>query len=284
MSDLADLRERLAALLGVEIPAEERPVWQVITRLGGALLDELLYQDARTAARLRELSELVLAAQGLLGPARLEQERAQLQAARGGLLSHLEARGRELEAQERERLRALAERLALEREQEAAAPELRRPAPVPRPEQLPALAGLEERLLYLRSWRLPEGLQPNHVADLLGDGVKITTMAGWARRYGVPPRWLAVGEDVLGDDPGGFGARLQQAREAARLTRRGLGDQAGVSNSLISMYEAGYRATGSRSTVSRDGAGEPMVPRLQTVLQLAAVLGVSPGWLAYGDC
>lgn len=60
--DLEAKRERLSEILGVQIPTEDSPVWVVITRLGAALLDELVYQDERVSCLVREQAEQLAAA------------------------------------------------------------------------------------------------------------------------------------------------------------------------------------------------------------------------------
>lgn len=62
-----------------------------------------------------------------------------------------------------------------------------------------------------------------------------------------------------------MGARLQQAREAGGLSRRGLSEQAGLANQTAFMIETGRRT-----------------PGVDTVERLANVLGVSAAWVAYG--
>lgn len=108
---------------------------------------------------------------------------------------------------------------------------------------------------------------------------------------GVSPVWLAFGHD--GEEPfaervrrsllrvprdprpsdpkpcpdafQGLPARVTQARESAGLSMRALGIAAGLTGPAIEKIEKG------RS-----------VPRLDNVEALAKVLGVSPGWLAFG--
>lgn len=64
----------------------------------------------------------------------------------------------------------------------------------------------------------------------------------------------------------GMGARLEQAREAAGYSRRGLSEKAGLANQTAFMIETGRR-----------------MPGVDTVERLANVLGVSPAWVAYGS-
>ncbi len=64
----------------------------------------------------------------------------------------------------------------------------------------------------------------------------------------------------------GFPARLAKARRGAGLSLTELGDRAGIGSAkTASALERGVNA-----------------PRLSTIVRLAAVLGVQPGWLAYG--
>ncbi len=64
----------------------------------------------------------------------------------------------------------------------------------------------------------------------------------------------------------GFSARLRRARREAGLSLTELGDRAGIGSAkTASALERGVNA-----------------PRLSTVVRLAMVLGVRPGWLAYG--
>lgn len=64
----------------------------------------------------------------------------------------------------------------------------------------------------------------------------------------------------------GMGARLEQARESAGYSRRGLSEKAGLANQTAFMIETGRR-----------------MPSVETVERLANVLGVSPAWVAYGS-
>lgn len=59
--------------------------------------------------------------------------------------------------------------------------------------------------------------------------------------------------------------RLRSARKSSGLSRCALGEATGVSDTVVAYLEDGTRT-----------------PRISTVVQLAAGLGVSPGWLAYG--
>lgn len=63
----------------------------------------------------------------------------------------------------------------------------------------------------------------------------------------------------------GFPARLREAREKTELSMAALGEKAGLSRATVSLYEAGERD-----------------PSLRALEQLAVVLGVDPGWLAFG--
>ena len=63
----------------------------------------------------------------------------------------------------------------------------------------------------------------------------------------------------------GFAQRLRQQRRALDLASRRLAEQAGLGNDVAAYLETGER-----------------VPRLDTVARLAAALGVSAPWLAYG--
>lgn len=65
--------------------------------------------------------------------------------------------------------------------------------------------------------------------------------------------------------PDGFPARLRQAREDKRLTLAALGEKCGISAQVLSLYELGRRD-----------------PERGTVETIAAALGVSAAWLAYG--
>lgn len=62
-----------------------------------------------------------------------------------------------------------------------------------------------------------------------------------------------------------FPLRLRRQRQALDIAPRRLAEQAGLGNDV-----AGYLESGER------------VPRLETVARLAAALGVSASWLAYG--
>lgn len=92
-----------------------------------------------------------------------------------------------------------------------------------------------------------------------------------ARALGVSPAWLAWEQDgPLGLSALGYGARLRQARQEAKLTQSRLGELLG--------FKAGASAAVSVSLLERE----------QTALDLAlceraaAVLGVAAGWLGYG--
>lgn len=61
--------------------------------------------------------------------------------------------------------------------------------------------------------------------------------------------------------------RLRAARDEAGLTVRELAERADISHQTVVTYEAG-------------GGG---VAKLDTIKAIADVLGVRPGWLAYGD-
>jgi transcriptional regulator with XRE-family HTH domain len=64
-----------------------------------------------------------------------------------------------------------------------------------------------------------------------------------------------------------FGKRLKHARSRARLTQKGLAEQAGLNARHVAHLEQGlYR-----------------MPRFSTVDKLAAALGVDANWLHYGD-
>ncbi len=63
-----------------------------------------------------------------------------------------------------------------------------------------------------------------------------------------------------------MGARLEQARQTAGYSRRGLSEQAGLANQTAFMIETGRR-----------------MPGVDTVERLSNVLGVSPAWIAYGS-
>ena len=64
----------------------------------------------------------------------------------------------------------------------------------------------------------------------------------------------------------GLPARLKAAYKGSNLTQRQIGDAAGVSFTIIHYASAGTT-----------------VPRIDTIERLAAALGVSPCWLAYGQ-
>lgn len=63
----------------------------------------------------------------------------------------------------------------------------------------------------------------------------------------------------------GLGCRLLEARQAADLTLRALGQKANVGHTTISDIEKGHH-----------------MPAADTIEALAQALGVSPCWLAYG--
>lgn len=120
---------------------------------------------------------------------------------------------------------------------------------------------------------------------------RLNTVERIACALGVSPVWLAFGHD--GEEPfaervrrsllrvprdprpgqsrpcpeafHGLPGRVTQAREAAGLSMRALGLAAGLTGPAIEKIEKGKS-----------------VPRLDNVEALAKVLGVSPGWLAFG--
>jgi transcriptional regulator with XRE-family HTH domain len=161
--------------------------------------------------------------------------------------------------------------------------------------------GLPHRL---SSVRCALGLAAKHLSFAAGlsEGVvrsiedeeqvpKLDTVERIACALGVPPCWLAFGEDgprefkprrdrsqdaggppepVSGGLPykalsGRAGERLRTKREALGFSLRGLATAAGVSFETIRKCEAG---TG--------------VPKLDTCERLAVALGVAPCWLAFG--
>ena len=65
----------------------------------------------------------------------------------------------------------------------------------------------------------------------------------------------------------GLSRRFRLAREHAKLTQRGLAAVAKCAESMISDIEG----------------GSGRMPQIDTIEALARVLGISPGWLAYGD-
>lgn len=62
-----------------------------------------------------------------------------------------------------------------------------------------------------------------------------------------------------------FAERLRRSRKKASMHAAGLSRAAGLDKNLVSLLEAG-----------------PGLPKLSTVEKLARVLGLSPGWLAFG--
>lgn len=68
----------------------------------------------------------------------------------------------------------------------------------------------------------------------------------------------------------GLSRRFRLARDHAGLTQRALSQLAKCSESTISDVEGGNKAGGR-------------MPQIDTLEVFARVLGVSPGWLAYGD-
>lgn len=173
---------------------------------------------------------------------------------------------------------------------------------VPRGKKNPLYSSVSRRLIELRAGTdlsqraLGEisGLNAHAISSIERGSVvsKISTIEQLAVGLGVSPAWLAFGADGhlqwkerhprygIGPDESprpapasracehlyrGAGARLRQAREAKGLSMRELGRQAGCTVAAISLLEAGT------STVL-----------LSTCEDLAKVLEVAPGWLAYG--
>lgn len=142
------------------------------------------------------------------------------------------------------------------------------------------LAGLSQ-LNYATVWRLEEG----------SVGVRIDTVERLAAALGIPPGWLAYGDegtepfrqrrprspvplDPPVPEPGkrepaglykGVGERCKQARDARGLSLRAVAKAAGISAQSLLLTEAGET-----------------VPLVSTCEALAVSLDVSPCWLAYG--
>lgn len=102
----------------------------------------------------------------------------------------------------------------------------------------------------------------------------IDTAERIARALGVSPGWLAFGRATAapGHEPGdtlrcdGIGQRIAELRQALGLSRKALAERCKVSRAMLLYVEEG------RSVAS-----------ITTAEQIAAALGVSPAWLAYGE-
>lgn len=100
---------------------------------------------------------------------------------------------------------------------------------------------------------------------------RIDTVERLAMTLGVSPAWLTYGEGQADLPHQTLAApeidqRLQSLRMQKGLSRAALGRAAHVSGQTIANIET---------------AG--MLPKIDTAELLAAALGVSPGWLAFGD-
>lgn len=100
---------------------------------------------------------------------------------------------------------------------------------------------------------------------------RIDTIERFALSLGVSPAWLAYG-DGLADEvspearAGRVGQRLESARKERGLSRQALGNAAGLTGQTVANVEV-----------------KGMMPRVDTVEMLARVLGLSAGWLAFGN-
>lgn len=180
-------------------------------------------------------------------------------------------------------------------------------AGVPQGRKNPLWLGLPQRLRRLRK---QAGLSGRQIALLAGVTNKVIgniEMRGaapgidlierFAAALGVPATWLAYGHEgyapfakkqprpvVPFDDPVPqlgvcsatkryelCGERVRQAREQFSLTLRDLEQRTRDNNEHISHQAVLYIETGSN------------VPKVDTLEIIARALGISPGWLAYGE-
>jgi len=96
---------------------------------------------------------------------------------------------------------------------------------------------------------------------------RLPAVAALARALGLSAGWLAFGlESPPGAEPdaAGLGKRARQVRDAQGLSARAVGRAAVLREGTVRAIEAGG------------------MPTLDTLEQLAVLLGVSPAWLAYG--
>lgn len=248
------VRAALQALWGeaVERAEEDRAVLQAQADNAVALQEECLAQVAAVRERLA-LVESALELRDLRAADAARQE------ARVGLLHVLEARVYDQWARE-----------------PAAPPPRPRAAPGPRV-QRDAEDGLPTATLQDRA-RLVALRAGWDAARFDGDGAtKLRTVAERAAAANLCPAWLAFGEEPRdGRGPAdwqGMGGRLKRRRQELGLGQRGLVAASGVSGGMISTLESGTRTP----------SGALICASVDLTEQLAAALGVPPGWLAFGD-
>jgi transcriptional regulator with XRE-family HTH domain len=109
------------------------------------------------------------------------------------------------------------------------------------------------------------GIEANSRVPLLDTVEKL------ACALGMSPSMLAYGIEApvrAGGvrEAGGVGRRLAEARQAQGVSKRILATKAGVARATILYIEEGQT-----------------MPTVAMAEQLAQALGVSPGWLAYGE-
>ncbi len=130
----------------------------------------------------------------------------------------------------------------------------------------------QERGLARAQLSKAAGLAPDTVRALEATKrvPRVDTVHRLAETLGMSPAWLAYGlgekETVSPKAAGSFQQRLRRARQDAGLTQARLGTLAGTKGTTVSAMELNGN-----------------VPDIVRAEQLARALGVSPGWLAFGD-
>lgn len=155
------------------------------------------------------------------------------------------------------------------------------PCHVVRGRRNPAYYGLPDRL---RQARRRKGLSMPAASNAIGGSnaaaylierrqalPRIHTVERFAIVLGISPSWLAYGEGPENAVPeastvGEIGQRLANTRKARGLSRQALGMASGLTGQTVANLET-----------------RGMMPRVDTVELLAKVLGVSAGWLGFGD-
>lgn len=153
--------------------------------------------------------------------------------------------------------------------------------PVVRGRRNPLYFGLPARLKVARqqlsfdsvaeSAGLTDGNTVLHLERKAGHVARLDTVEKIARSLGLSPAFLAYGIEADASQPTeglrceGVAARVRETRQALGLSVRVLATAAGVSHTAVGNVERGT------------------MPGLDTTEALAVALGVSPGWLAFGE-
>ena len=127
--------------------------------------------------------------------------------------------------------------------------------------------------LPLRALSVLAGLSHDTVRNIetAGSVPSIETVEKLANTLKVAPQWLAFAEETTvavseSMRYDGLASRLAEARKQSDLSLRTLGDKAGLPAGTVHAVER-----------------SKYVPSITAVEKLAKALGISPGWLAYGN-